>query len=385
MRVYRGYMKLWIRNLGLTLLYFGIFLGMSGIMQAAAVDKKVEDYSAQSVNIAVIDEDGSVLSEGIEEYLGGIHNIVDIGETQEDIQTALFYRKVEYVVTIPENFQNLFLEEGEKVNTTKLPDSESSMYIDSQLDTFLNGVKVYAASGYTIDEAVDLVMGAGEIQAEVTLVDKNGNGGKKADYVYMFQYFPYMIIAVLGYGISTLLMIFRKKEINQRITCSSVSFICQNLGSVAAFATIGFIIWGICVTILLGVHGDAFLESPNKWYYIVNSILMVLTALAMAYLVGNLVQKKDTLTVVINVISLGMCFLCGVFVPLEILGEGVKKVVQFLPVYWYEVINETLGEFNNLTTTMQNTIWKGFAIQFAFAVTCIFVALMVTKLKMREE
>ena len=190
MRVYRGYMKLWIRNLGRTLLYFGIFLGMSGIMQAAAVDKKVEDYSAQSVNIAVIDEDGSVLSEGLEEYLGGIHNIVDIGETQEDIQTALFYRKVEYVVTIPENFQNLFLEEGEKVNTTKLPDSESSMYIDSKLDTFLNGVKVYAASGYTIDEAVDLVMGAGEIQAEVTLVDKNGNGGKKADYVYMFQYFP---------------------------------------------------------------------------------------------------------------------------------------------------------------------------------------------------
>ena len=49
------------------------------------------------------------------------------------------------------------------------------------------------------------------------------------------------------------------------------------------------------------------------------------------------------LTGAVNTISLGMCFLCEVFVPMELIGDNVKIVAQFLPAYWYETANNLLG------------------------------------------
>ena len=60
-----------------------------------------------------------------------------------------------------------------------------------------------------------------------------------------------------------------------------------------------------------------------------------------------------------NILSLGMCFLCGVFVPMNIMDRNVLKVSQFLPVYWYENVNETLGSYSHLTGEAAVSVWKG--------------------------
>lgn len=382
MTVYKGYLKLWSKELHLVFLYFTIFMSVGLMMQFAASRKQEESYASEQLDIAVIDEDGGELAKGLKEYLGNLHNIRDIGETAKEIQEALFYRKVKYVVTIPENFERGFLERGEKLKTTKVPGSEQEVYLDSQIDTFLNGVRVYTAGGYSVSEAIGHVKNIEKNKAEVNMLANNGAGGMKASYVYLFQYFPYIMLAVLGYS-SGVLISFRRKEIRQRMYCSSKSVIRQNMAGGAAFVTIGGIIWAVCMAIVLAMSGKEFLKSANIGYYLLNSLVMVLVALAVAFMLGMFARDNAThsgdhnLSAVVNVISLGMSFLCGVFVPLEVLGKEVKAVAQFLPVYWYEVINEMLGEFDVLTTEMLGTLWKGMAIQGAFAVACVAVALGV--------
>ena len=86
-----------------------------------------------------------------------------------------------------------------------------------------------------------------------------------------------------------------------------------------------------------------------------------------------------------NIISLGMSFLCGVFVPMELLGDGVRKINRFLPVYWYESINTTLGSHSTLTSEVRTTILQGFLIQAAFAAACLCITLAIVKKKAQER
>ena len=55
---------------------------------------------------------------------------------------------------------------------------------------------------------------------------------------------------------------------------------------------------------------------------------MLLCALALAFLVGSLVKTSDALNGITNLLGLGMCFLCGVFVDMDLLSSGVRRAAS---------------------------------------------------------
>ncbi len=87
--------------------------------------------------------------------------------------------------------------------------------------------------------------------------------------------------------------------------------------------------------------------------------MMLLVALSLAYLVGILAKNSSMLNGIVNVISLGMSFLCGVFIPLEYMSGSVRKAAMFLPVYWYEKANDLLADFGRVTGRCR---WKSFSV-----------------------
>lgn len=68
-----------------------------------------------------------------------------------------------------------------------------------------------------------------------------------------------------------------------------------------------------------------------------------------------------------------MCFLCGVFVPMNVMDKKVLKVAQFLPVYWYEQVNELPGEYTTLTEKATSQIYQ--AINFSHFPTSLSLKL----------
>lgn len=96
-----------------------------------------------------------------------------------------------------------------------------------------------------------------------------------------------------------------------------------------------------------------FLQSlgdPDLWkagYYILNSLFLLLFSLALSYFLSSLTKDNGIINMVSNMLTLGMSFTCGVFVPLEYLGDGVIKGAHFLPYYWYiracEIVNQAKG------------------------------------------
>ena len=50
------------------------------------------------------------------------------------------------------------------------------------------------------------------------------------------------------------------------------------------------------------------------------------------------------------------------------MDRNVLKVSQFLPVYWYENVNETLGSYSHLTGEAAVSVWKGIGLEAMFVV-----------------
>ena len=104
MTVYKGYMKIIWQNRGLILMYLGIFFALTIMFQFMVKGNEYTDYQAESVKIALVDEAGGELALGLKEYLEQFHNVTIKENDTAALQEDLFYRNIEYVVRIPENF-----------------------------------------------------------------------------------------------------------------------------------------------------------------------------------------------------------------------------------------------------------------------------------------
>ena len=377
MTVFKGYMRIIKKNTGLILLYLCIFFGVAMALQAAAGKESYTSYESEKIKIGVVDKDHGPLAEGLIKWLESTHHVTMLEDSREKLQEELFYRNVEYIVVIPENFYESCMINGESISVTKVPGSYSAYYVDQQLESCLNTMRTYLKAGFSEKEAADAILD--EKTGEVTMLDMDGNGGSAPAYIYYFRYMPYLFLAVFCYVMGYVLMAFKKGDIPKRMQASAVSSRRQSMEGLLAMSVMGGGLWGIGMLGVLIMYGKDFFGSANQKYYVLNTLVMMAVALSLSYLIGLFVKNSNMLSGIANILSLGMCFLCGVFVPMNVMDKNVLKVSQFLPVYWYETVNETLGSYSHLTEEAAASVWKGIGLEALFAVAFICVILAVTR------
>lgn len=381
MTVFKGYMKVIRQNRGLILLYMAIFFACTILMQSMA-GKTEKNYQAESLKVAVADRDGGILAKALETYLGNFHEIIPMENEISAMQEKLFYREVEYIVRIPEDFIEKCILNGEKIEVTTIPDTYSGIYVDQQINSFLNNAGTCLAAGFTEEETARILTDKDPVKV---VLDEKNSRGDKAGYMYYFRYLPYLFLALFGFVAGNILIVFSKKEVRSRMLASPVSARRQSLEGL-----LSMVLFGVCVmvfTLLAAVlyYGKALYGSENFGYYLLNTLAVFLVSMSVAYLAGTLAPNKDALTGLVNILSLGICFLCGVFVPLDYISRGVKTVSQFLPVYWYERANDILSSFTVLTEKARIQILQAVGIQLAFCIALVGLTLVISKYRSVER
>ena len=385
MTVFKGYLTIIKRNLAYMISWIFIFFLITLMINAFSPNSQKGIFKAESVDIAVIDRDHSPLSQGLIDYLS-LQNHVTLSDGDLDqLTTALYYRTYTYVLSMPEGFGNSFPTDGETLKVTKVPGSTEGYYLDAQINSFLNQIRVYQSSGLNLETSVEKALDVCKIESSVTFRDFNKNGGEMPGYTYLFRFLPYLYISVLCYCISYILKAFKHPEVHRRMMASAISPTSQNLQGIAAFLFFILVFWVISMFLPFIAGYRSFYSDSHLALYVGNSLLLLAVAASLAFLVGHLIHSDNAINGITNVLSLGMSFLCGVFVPLELLGSGVKKISQFLPVYWFETINDLLGNHQSLSTEMLHTIQQGFLIQAAFAIACFCITLAIAKQKAQEH
>lgn len=379
MTVFRGYLLIIKRNWGFIFVYTALFLLTMLIIQGETQKKEEKEFQRSRLKIAVVDEDGGMLAEWLTDYLSTMHDISEIGKEDGTLLEAIYYGDISSVVRIPEG-----VEEKWEVQLTKIPGYAESDYLKEQMNLFLNQVRFCTENGYSMQEAFALVRQPPE-QQSVKLLNVNGNQGRWEPYYYIFRFLPYLSIAVLCLILSIPMNAYRKKEIRQRLQCSAVSLRRQSGEAMLAFLVVGGIFWAAMIGVAAAFSKNSLWESPHVAYLAGNSLLMVLTSLAMAFLIGAVAESEKVINIIVNVTALAVSFLGGVFTPTSILDAGILKFSRLLPVYWYEEVNNLLAGFQKISPERQGEIWKAFGIQLLFAVACTSVGMAVLKLKEQKE
>lgn len=365
------------------IVYICIFTAIVFMIASSVASDNTGEYSESPVPIAIVDRDGSKLSKALTEYLSERHKPVDLNDDVNELQDALFYRNVEYILFIPKNFEKDFINGGNSaLENVKLPGSMSGVYIDIQIDRYITTLKAYTDAGYMLEEtlantAEDLKLGVevemiGAQQSDVTVSD------------FYFQYLGYILLSLVISALGPVLIVFNRRDLMQRTECSSFSSRKRNNQKILGIIIASVGIWLILMIFAL-IAFDNITLNMVYGLQILNSLALLLVSIMIALLTGNFIKGASSLAAFNNAITLGMSFLCGVFVPQELLGEGVLAFSKFLPVYWFARNNDMLAVASDLNPPDMQVFIEGIIMQVCFAAAIFSVSLVLGRQKNRSS
>lgn len=389
MTVFKGYLMIIKRNLGYMILYIGIFLSIMMMMYGifSADDSSNSMYQSTRLSIAVIDEADSTFSKGLIQCLSREHSVTTETTELDVLTEKLYYEELDYVVQIPEEAERQLMEGKAAMEVTKRPGDGMyrGLYADMEIDTYLNTYRTYRKMGLEEPEAVEKALHVMEQEASVEVRNAAGHGEKIAMYHFYYRYLPFPLLYALCLLISVTLNNFNRKEVERRINSSGISAFRQGFQGILALGLMCLVCYLFLMLLPILLYGKELLQDVHVGYYMLNSACMFLVAASIAYLIGNVVKNQMAVTGITNIVTLGMCFLCGVFVDMDIMAKGIKIAAQFLPVYWYENANNLLYEFAALTQEQSQEVWLGFGIQIAVSLVCLSIALLIRRKRVNED
>lgn len=385
MPIFKCFFKIaWVHRVSI-FVYMGIFAVLSFMIStiyASEEAKAVNDISSHdtSIAIAVIDRDGSELSKALTAYLNEKHELVDAVDNTEKLQDALFYRDVEYILFISDGFEKNIVNSSNNslLENVKLPNSVSGIYIDNQIERYVSTVKAYLNAGYDIPDIIALT--ETDLHLSTTIETYTEQSDIPAESGYYFQYLAYILMAVIISALGPVLIAFNGKDLAKRIESSSLTLRERNIQIALGCLFLSLFIWIIFIIIAILIYGNEVFSVVGA-LRILNIFAYLAVSVGIAFLLGQFMKTTSALGAVNNAVSLGMSFLCGIFVQQNLLGPGVLSIAKFFPAYWYIRSNDILLYVTELNTVNRKIFTEGLVIQIGFAAAIFAVALVISRQK----
>lgn len=302
-------------------------------------------FEQTALNICVFDEDNTAESRALIDFISKKNNIVELENDRDTILDALYYERANYVLTIKKGYaDNLAAGSTDGLfENMKLHDSYSTVYMGQYLNEYVGTVSAYIAGGNDLTTSIEKAGNVLSQDAEVNTVNF-GSADSSGVSVLTSFYFRFMPFIILGSVMNTLcpvLLVINRKDIRYRTNCSGLrqsSYISDIFAGSALFILAEWLVFMIVGMIL---NGGIF--TGNMWIAVLNSFVFTLFSAMLTIFVSSFEPSITVINIVTVVISIGMSFLCGVFVEIDLLGDGVIAAARFLPAYWYIKVNRMIS------------------------------------------
>lgn len=381
MPVFKAYFKVLRKALPGMLLYLAVYMALSVFFTLAAPAAS-EQFQPARLRVAVINrDDDSPLAAGLTAYLAGTHQLVSYPDDPEQLQDALFYRDLEYIVIIPDGFEAGYLVGNDiALQTVVVPGSTSSHYVDLQIDKYLNTLKLHQQFGRHHSWAELQAAVEKDLANKTPVTVHNASGAAdKPGFVYYFGYLAYSLVAIVMLGVSTIMLAFNKPDVQNRMSCGPLAVRKINLQLAAGHAIFALCTWAVMMLLGCALYGSSMLSSELFGWFAANSLVFTAVCVSIGLLVGSLIKNHNAQNAAVNVITLGMSFVCGVFVPQSMLTPSVLAFAKFLPSYWYVRAHDTISATLVLPMADKGPIYGPILIQLGFAAAIFAVTLFLSK------
>jgi ABC-2 type transport system permease protein len=328
----------------------------------------------------IISQDEEIgVTKNLIDYIKENCNIINIENNDESIDDALFYRDVNYIIYIPENYRNDFLVgKNPKIEVKSTGDYQASL-AEMMLERYVNVANTYAKSIDSEEQMIEKINDTLSKQTKVEVTSKlDTDSMTKATFYYNFT--NYSILAGCVYVICLILSSFKEEKVRKRTVISSTNYSTYNLKLLFANGLFAVVMWAFYVALSFVLVGNVMFTA-HGFVYIANSFVFTMCAVTIAFLIGTLFINKNAINGIVNVVALGSSFLCGAFVPMEWLPDTVLKIAHVLPSYYYISNNERLVSMEVVTFETLKPILINMGIILCFAIGFVIVTNIVARRK----
>ena len=338
------------------------------------------NFVATKPDILIINEDKEEgITKNLVDYISKNSNIIEIEESQDAIDDALFYRDVNYIIYIPNNYRQDFLAGKKPEIKIKSTGDYGSSLAEMMLERYIKVANIYQESITLEEELINRINDTLEKETQVEITSKlDTTQLSKATFYYNFA--NYSILAGCVYVICLILSSFKEEKIAKRTIISSMNYKTHNRKLLLSNSLFAIILWGIYVILSFILIGN-IMFTMHGLVYIINSFVFTMCALTLAFLIGNLVTNKNAINGIINVVALGSSFLCGAFVPMEWLPDSVLNIAHILPSYYYIKNNELLKGIEEINIETMNEIIINIGIILLFVIGFTIITNIISKKK----
>ena len=382
MTVFNTVLKI-VNKYKFTIILYTVMLIIFGGLNFKTSNNSVS-YVATKPDVFIINEDEEIgITKDLINYFSKNTNIKDLNNDEESINDALFYRDVNYIIYIPKNFRNDFLNgKNPKINIKTTKDY-NSVLAENLLDNYLKTATIYRNNMLNEEDLIKKVNESINISTKVEVTSKLDTN-TLSQIAFYFNFLNYSILAGCVYVICLLLSSFKEKNIHKRMIISSTNYKKLNNKLLLSMGSIAFILWILYIILAYILLGKVVI-SEHGIIYIINSLIFMMCALTISFLIGNIVNSKTAINGIINVVALGSSFLCGSFVPMEWLPKSVLTIAHVLPSYWYIKTNELLKTIEVINLNTLKPVITNMIIILVFAFIFVLITNMVSNKKRKID
>ncbi len=364
-----------------TIILFTVMLVAFGGINTTSSNSTV-DFTNSKPDIAIVNKDENKgLTKNLISYLKKNTNVKDIKNEEEALDDALFYREVNYIIYIPKNYHNDVLSGKTPEIDIKTVGDYTSSLAEMLLTRYLKIQSIYSKNISNEQELVKAINQNLTKTAEITITSKIDTS-KTSKVSRYFNFASYSIMFIIIFVICMVSASFNEKTIKKRTIISSMNYKTHNKYILRASFIYSSLVW-LLYMILGVVLFSSTMLSIRGLIYSLNAFIFTFSSLTLALLLSTLINDKNAVNGIVNVIALGSAFLCGAFIPTEWLPESVITISRIFPTYWYVNSNDLLTNLQSINMTTLKPILINMLVVIIFSVTFIILNNLVAKKKQK--
>ncbi len=373
MQVFKYYFKLALSMWGSILLFVGIFtMSMIAIISQTSSNSS---FTVDKPKIAIFNHDDSQLSDSLVKYLAANSEIVEVKDSDDARREALYFQSIRAAYVIPEGFgQDLMTGQKPQIKTFG-GESQFAIQPNALVSNYLRLTEPRILAGVSQAEIVKGVTKDVKQQVKVE-THSTSNIGEIGQAKFFMNTLVYAFVGLSIAVVSAVMVLFANDMIRKRNLVGGLSSSSMTWQIFAGNSIFIGAMWSIFMLVATAMYPSAML-STSGLLFAVGTFLFAMVCLAIAFAIGSFAKNRRAIPGLTNVISLGMAFLCGVFVPIEFLGESVLNISRLLPAYWFVQANEKIAKLNDFALESLQPIFGDWLIVAAFAIGIFGVAFVI--------
>ncbi len=359
-------------------IYLGIFIALLVFFTQNDNGQPPKAFTATQLDILIQDEDHTVLSQSLYDFLESRHRVEKGASSREDVIDKLYWHTIDYSLRIPKGFQADLLSGRNKdlVENTKLPESATGYWADAQIEQYLTLLNSYLAGGYSPEDAARLSLETSEKEARINMASASA-AENNSTIVSFYHYLVYILISLVTTGLGQVLITFRQRELDIRFRCSPCPASRRSLFLALGGLLFSVACWLLCMMLGVVLFPKSVFTITNL-LYMINSLVFLLFVMSLTLLISFLTENFNILQALTNISGLTLSFLGGVFVPQEFMNETILRFSRLLPSYWYIKAMDLISS-SALTSHQYQEYLSCLGIQVLFAAAVLAGAMVVSK------